>query len=248
MKQEVLFAKKLEEVRALAADQGGFVKQQQVLEIFEPLGLSDDQLQLVYDYLLKHKVGIDKPLDVDEFLTDEEKNYLQLYLEEIEAFPKYTSGEVEAYTISAMAGDAQAQGKLVEMNLSTVVDIAKLYAGQGVLLEDLIGEGNVALATSVTMLASMEDPKEVPALLGRMIMNAMEEFIEENTKNHEADRKIADKVNKVMEKAKELSEDLNKKVTVQELCEETGMSEKMVRDAIRVSGNAISYIEDESGQ
>ena len=134
------------------------------------------------------------------------------------------------------------------MNLSTVVDIAKLYAGQGVLLEDLIGEGNVALASSVTMLASMEDPKEVPALLGRMIMNAMEEYIEENTKNHEADKKIADKVNKVMEKAKELSEDLNKKVTVQELCEETGMSEKMVRDAIRVSGNAISYIEEETLQ
>ena len=77
-------------------------------------------------------------------------------------------------------------------------------------------------------------------------MNAMEEYIEENTKNHEADKKIADKVNKVMEKAKELSEDLNKKVTVQELCEETGMSEKMVRDAIRVSGNAISYIEQET--
>lgn len=246
MKQEVLFAKKLEEVRALASEQGGFVKQQQVLEIFDPLGLSDDQLQLVFDYLLKHKVGIDKPLDVDDFLTDEEKNYLELYLEEIAAFPKYSDGEVQAYTISAMAGDVDAQNKLVEMNLGAVVDIAKLYAGQGVLLEDLIGEGNVALASSVTLLGSMEDPKEVQGLLGRMIMNAMEEYISENTKNHEADQKIADKVNKVMEKAKELSEDLNKKVTVEELCAETGLSEKTVRDAIRVSGNAISYIEEET--
>ena len=35
---------------------------------------------------------------------------------------------------------------LIEIHLADVAEIAKLYAGQGVLLEDLVGEGNLALS------------------------------------------------------------------------------------------------------
>ena len=48
--------------------------------------------------------------------------------------------------MSVMAGDRAARQQLTESFLREVADIARLYAGQGVPLEDLIGEGNVALA------------------------------------------------------------------------------------------------------
>ena len=47
-----------------------------------------------------------------------------------------------------MAGEAGAVQLLTQMYLREVADVARLYAGQGVPLEDLIGEGNVALAAA----------------------------------------------------------------------------------------------------
>lgn len=243
MNREVLFAKTLEDVRKLAKEQGNCVSEEQVKEAFAALDLDNDQLQMVFDYLVKHKVGIGQPVDPDEYLTDEERNYLQDYLDEIEQLPPYTQGEKEACIISAMAGEMDAQNRLVEMYLPAVIDVAKIYAGQGVLLEDLIGEGNLALAFGTGMLGSLESPAEADGLLGKMIMDAMEDYIQEHAANEKADQKIADKVNKVTEKAKVLSEELHRKVTVEELAEETGMSVKYIEEAVRMSGFQIEYIE-----
>lgn len=243
MNKEVLFAKTLEQVRSLAKEQGNCVSEEQVKEAFAELDLDNDQLQLVFDYLVKHKVGIGQPVNPDDYLSDEERNYLQDYLDEIALLPTYTDGQIQAYTMSSMAGDADAQNKLVEVYLKDVIEIAKLYAGQGVFLEDLIGEGNVALAFGVGMLGSLEKPEEAQGMLGKMIMDAMEDYIAENASFEKADQKMVDKVNKVAEKAKELSEDLHRKVTVEELAHETGMSVKTIQDAVRMSGFQIEYIE-----
>lgn len=65
MNKEVLFAQTLEQVRKLAKEQGNCVSEEQVKEAFEPLGLNNDQLQMVFDYLVKHKVGINEPVNVE---------------------------------------------------------------------------------------------------------------------------------------------------------------------------------------
>lgn len=244
MNKEVLFAQTLEQVRKLAKEQGNCVSEEQVQEAFAELDLNNEQLQMVFDYLVKHKVGIGQPVNPDDYLTDEERDYLQDYLDEIAQLPTYTSGEKEAYTLSAMAGDVSAQNKLIEMHLNDVVEISKLYAGQGVFLEDLIGEGNVALSFGVGMLGSLENAEEAEGMLGKLIMDAMEEYIQEHVSNEKADQKVADKVNKVSDKARELAEDLHRKVTVAELSQETGMSEKYIREAMQMSGFQIEDIEN----
>ncbi len=246
MNKEVVFARTLEEVRKTAKEQGNMISEEQVQEAFASLELNETQMQMVYDYLLKHKVGIGQPMNPDDFLTDEEKDYLQTYLDELEALPVLTAGEREGYTISAMAGDSFAQGKVVEMFLKDVVDIAKLYAGQGVFLEDLIGEGNVALAMGATMLGSLEEPSEVQGMLGKMMMDAMEDYIAEHLANEKTDKQVETKVNKVASKARELAEALERKVTVEELATETGLSGKAIRDAMRMSGFKIEDIEAEA--
>ena len=244
MNKEVLFAKTLEEVRKTAKEQGNCISEEQVKEAFAELDLSGEQLQMVFDYLLKHKIGIGQPMDPDEFLTDEEKDYLQEYLDEVAALPVYTDGEKQAFSIAAMAGETDAQQRLIEIYLADVAEIAKLYAGQGVMLEDLVGEGNLALSFGVTMLGSLEKPEEVEGMLGKMIMDAMEEYIAEHTENSKIDKRVEDKVNKVADKARELAEELQRKVTIEELMEETGMSRKMIEDAVRMSGFKIEDIDN----
>lgn len=239
MNQEVLFARTLEQIKETAAAQGRTVTREQVETAFGPLGLDDAQMKLVYDYLHQNKIGIGEPVDPDEYLADEEKDYLETYLSQLRDMPKLSPGEKEAVTLSAMAGDADAQSRLAEAYLPEVVEIAKLYAGQGVYLEDLIGEGNMAVAMGVTMLGAMEYASEAQGMLGKMIMDAMEEYIALNAEEARKDKKIADKVNQVADAARALSEELRRKVTVEEVMEESGLSRKAIEDAVRMSGGKI---------
>lgn len=244
MDREVLFAKTLEQVKKTAKDQGNCIAKEQVEEAFAPLALSKEQMDMVYDYLHQHKIGIGEPVDLDEYLADEEKDYLDAYLEELRALPKLSEGELEAVTLSAMAGDTDAQNRLTESYLPDVVEIAKLYAGQGVYLEDLVGEGNVAVAMGVTMLGALEHASEAQGMLGKMIMDAMEDYIVQNAEEVKKDKRIADKVNKVADAARELSEELHRKVTVEEVMTESGMSRRAIEDAVRMSGGGIEDIAD----
>ena len=248
MNREVVFAQTLEQVRKLAKEQGNCVSQEQVREAFGPLKLDEEQFELVFDYLVKHKVGIDQPVNIDDYLSDKERDYLKDYLEELEALPCRSQGEIEALTLSAMAKDSmtsnrQAKQNLVEVYLKDVADIARLYAGQGVLLEDLIGEGNVALAMGIDMLGSLEKPEEAPGMLMKLVMDAMEEYIQENASNEKTDLKVAKQVNKIADKARELADELHRKVTPEELAQETGFSLKSIQEAMRMSGFRIEDIE-----
>ncbi len=242
MDKEILFAKKLEQIKKLAKEQNNCISEEQIKEAFTELDFTKEQLTMVYQYLHQQKIGVGAPVDLDEYLEDEEKDYLAVYLEELQMLGQVSEGEKEAITLSSMAGDGDAQNKLVEIYLPDVVEIAKLYAGQGVYLEDLIGEGNMALTMGVTMLGALEHASEAQGMLGRLIMDAMEEYITENAEESKKSKKIADKVNKVANLANELSEELHRKVTVQELMEETGMSRKAIEDAIRMSGGKIEAL------
>ena len=239
MDKEVLFAKTLEQVRKIAGAQGNCISEEQLQEAFAPLGLSAGQMDMVYDYLKQRRIGIGEAVDPDEYLAAEEKDYLDTYLAQLQDIPRLSDGEKEAVTLSAMAGDADAQAALAQAYLPEVVQIAKLYAGQGVYLEDLIGEGNMAVASGVTMLGALEHASEAQGMLGRMIMDAMEEYITMNVEESEKDRKIVDKVNKVADAVRELSEELRRKVTVEEVMAESGLSRKAIEDAVRISGGKI---------
>lgn len=240
--KEVLFAKTLEQIRKTAKEQGNCISKEQVEDAFGPLALSGEQMEMVYAYLHQRKIGIGEPVDPDEYLAQEEKDYLQTYLEELKNLPEVSEGEREAIALSAMAGDPDARRRLTELYLPEVVEIAKLYAGQGVFLEDLIGEGNVAAAAGVTMLGALEHVSEVQGMLGKMIMDAMEEYIAENAEEAKKDQRILDKVNRVARAADELYEELHRKVTIEEVMQESGLSRRAIEDAIRMSGGKIESL------
>lgn len=265
---EKLFAQSLEKVRRLAREQGNCISEEQVRGEFAALELSDEQLRMVFDYLIKHRVGIGEPPEEDGFLSEEEKHYLQDYLDEIARIPVCGGRERENCMISVMAGDVQARRRLTESYLKDVADIARLYTGQGVPLEELIGEGNVALSVAVGLLGEGKPfggkevlpvasdtkaaegmefaPKnagEAEKILVRFIMDAMERFIQETSEIGKRDKHIADRVNRVADKARELAGEYHRKVTPEELMRETGLSMKAIQDAMRMSGYKIEDIE-----
>ena len=240
--KEILFAKTLEQVRKKAKEQGNCILKEQVEEMFAPLAFGEEQMNMVYDYLHQRKIGVGEPVDLDAYLEPEERDYLDAYLEALQELPEVSDGEREAITLSAMAGDGDARNRLIQLYLPEVAEIAKLYAGQGVYLEDLIGEGNVAVTAGVTMLGALEHASEAQGMLGKMIMDAMEDYIAQNAEEVKKDQKILDKVNKVAKAADELYEELHRKVTVEEVMQESGLSRRAIEDAIRMSGDKIDSL------
>ena len=241
--KEKEFAETLKYVTRLARENRNVIAREQVDDAFSELDLDEKQLEMVYDYLKQHNIGIDEAIDTSDNLTTEETSYLQDYLESLEGLNKLSDGEKEAVSMAAIAGDKAAQDKLIENYLPLVVDVARMYAEQGVFLEDLIGEGNVALTKGVTMLDAVGEPSEVESFLYKLMLDAMEKIIEENLAEDTGMQKVLNLVNEVNDKAKELSEDLRRKVTVEELMEETGWDEEKIRTAIKFSGDKIEDIE-----
>ena len=243
---QVEFARVLQQLKDTARLQENMLTSEQIQEAFDSLSLTEEQMGLIHEYLNKSNIGIDAPSDSDANLTSEDTSYLNMYLEELKDLPEVTDGEKRAVMMSALAQDSSACSKLTEIFLPQVVEIAKLYAGQGALVEDLIGEGNVALSMGVTMLDCIESIDEIDGFLAKMIMDAMEEYISDDTDSHQAGEKVLDKVNLVNDKSKEMAEELLRKVTVEELAQEMQLDEEEMREAIRLSANHMEYIEEDT--
>ncbi len=112
------------------------------------------------------------------------------------------------------------------------------------MVEDLIGEGNVALSMGVTMLACVENIEEVEGFLMKMVMDAMEAFIGDDSDNREIGEAVLGRVNEVNDKAKELYENLLRKVTIKEVADELGLTQDKVIEAVKLSADHIDYIEE----
>ena len=111
--QEILFAKTLEKVKRLAREQCNSIRKEQVEEAFQVLALSKEQLAMVFEYLEKYHITIgESAAEEEDILSEEEIDYLEEYKKELLELPVFSDGEKDAFTLSAMAGETDAQGRL----------------------------------------------------------------------------------------------------------------------------------------
>ena len=241
--KQVLFLKRLRDTADTAAKNGNMITEDELNEAFADLELNEDQMTQVRDFLKTKGVGIGEALPIEEVISEEEMNHLRDYEEMLDAIEIPSESVMDALKLSAMAGEQDAQKKLAEYSLKKVVDIARLYAGQGVYMEDLIGAGNEVLLIAVTQLAPLDKPDEVDGYLGRRLMDAMEDVIAANLDEKAAEKAVEERVNLVADRAREMAEELGRKVSVAELAAEYDMDPEDIREAVRLSGNAIGDIQ-----
>lgn len=70
---------------------------------------------------------------------------LNLYLREIREDCLLSAAEEHALAEAIARGDRDARARMIQANLRLVVKIARDYVGRGLVLDDLIGEGNLGL-------------------------------------------------------------------------------------------------------
>ena len=72
-----------------------------------------------------------------------------------------------------------------------------------------------------------------------MIMDAMDSAIAADTDTKEEMERVIERITDIGIKAKELSEDLRRDVTIEELSRETGIEKADIDEAMRLTGNNI---------
>ena len=84
---------------------------------------------------------------------------LRLYLEELAEIPAF--GDLHLLALELAEGNAGVQEQMVNLSLSRVVELARTYTGQGVLLMDLIQEGSLGLWQGILNYTGDRDFEEV---------------------------------------------------------------------------------------
>lgn len=222
-----------------ARDNGGLITRDEIMENFASVSLEESQLAQVEEYLRTNKIVVSTQAGDVDALPEKERDFLSSYMEIIDAVPRVSDSVLDAMKISAMAGERSAQKELCEQMLGAVVDIARLYSGQGLSIEELIAVGNEALVTGVNLLGYLESSAEVEGALGKRIMDSMEDAIAAMLDDKAVDRDMEDLVNLVADKAHELAKELGRKVTPLELAGEGDVTAEQIMEAVRLTGGRI---------
>ena len=248
--EEKEFRSQLMESMKLARKQGMCLSEEQIHSFFPDIQQGSEQMGFLLEYYKNQKIGVGDRKEVEEYLSMEDRNYLEEYLNGISALESMEPEELKAVMLSAIAGDQDAKEVLLQQFLPKTAELAKLYAGQGVMLEDLIGEGNMALLEAAGQMECLDTDgdilEETEGFLGNYMMKAMERLINEELEKKNDDEEVLKKVNQVADAARELSEELRRKVSPEEICANyEAITMDDVEAAMQISANLIDTIEME---
>ena len=240
MNDKLGFLDRLNELVTYAKNQGSQIAISQVQEFFKDMELSKEQMDLMFEYLMSQKVAVvgyvklDSEEKVELEFTEEEKAYLQEYMEDLKAFPEVAVEERKVFYEKVLAGNEMAKQKLMEMYLKDVVAIAKEMYAPEVFLGDLIQEGNLGLVLGVEMITDVESAHEV---IVAQIKQAMSLLLEEQKELSGRDKKMVEKVEMLDEAIKSLTEELGRKISIDELAIHLGLEIEEIEDILKLTGD-----------
>ncbi|MFY8215472.1 MAG: sigma-70 family RNA polymerase sigma factor [Chthoniobacterales bacterium] len=147
----------------------------------------------------------------------------QLYLREIAKFPLLTIEQEVKLAKRIKKGDAEARSEMVRCNLRLVVKIARDYQGVGLPLLDLISEGNIGLMKAVERFDPAKGGK-LSTYAAWWIKQSIKRALANQSKTIRLPVHLVDKISKIRRVAVQMSEELGREPTDDELAEEIGMS------------------------
>ena len=154
---------------------------------------------------------------------------LNRYLREIGRIPLLTPQQEIELAAKIKKGDAAARERMINANLRLVVTIAHDYANLGLPLLDLISEGNIGLTKAVERFDPAKGAK-LSTYAMWWIKQSIKRALANQSKMIRLPVHLVDKIAKVRRVSLQMSDELGREPTDDELGEEIGIaSEKVAR-------------------
>ena len=232
----------------------GYITYEELAAFLKGLDLDADSLDELYNLFNENNIAVvseeetegnsdnsDKLLLDDSTLTKDLtiNDPVRMYLKEIGQIKLLTMDEELALADRILQGDPEAKTILAEANLRLVVSIAKRYVGRGMLFLDLIQEGNIGLMKAVDKFDVTKGYK-FSTYATWWIRQAITRAIADQARTIRVPVHMVETINKLARIQRQLTLELNREPSEEELAKKMGMSVDKIREIYKISQEPVS--------
>ncbi|PHS71276.1 MAG: RNA polymerase sigma factor RpoS [Cycloclasticus sp.] len=179
--------------------------------------------------------------------SEKSSDATQLYLNELSKSVLLTAEEEIKYGRLVQQGDPQARHHMIEANLRLVVKISRRYMNRGLPILDLIEEGNLGLIRAVEKF----DPEKgfrFSTYATWWIRQTIERAIMNQTRTIRLPIHIIKEMNIYLKKARQLSQELDREASAEDVAEVTGKSVDEIEKMFRMNAENVSSLDVATGK
>ncbi len=236
----------------------GFITYEELAEELKGLEVSSDLLDELYNALMENDISVISESDLDDDSEEDDGGNLEdilkddsiakeltindpvrMYLKEIGKISLLSLDEETELSKKIAEGDEMAKNRLAESNLRLVVSIAKRYVGRGMLFLDLIQEGNIGLMKAVEKFDANKGYK-FSTYATWWIRQAITRAIADQARTIRVPVHMVETINKLSRFQRQLTLELNREPTDEELAEKMNMSPEKIREVIKIAQDPVS--------
>ncbi len=234
----------------------GILTYEELAESLKGLELDSDSLDDLYNAFHENNIEIisedfsdeDDAADDGDMLVIEDvelpKNAnindpVRMYLKEIGKISLLSQDEELKISKRVEEGDEEAKRLLAESNLRLVVSIAKRYVGRNLSFLDLIQEGNIGLMKAVDKFDASKGYK-FSTYATWWIRQAITRAIADQAKTIRVPVHMVETINKLKRIQRQLTLELNREPTEEEIAKKMGTTEEKVREIFKISQDPLS--------
>jgi len=231
----------------------GFVTYEELANSLKGLELDADSLDELYNLFNENDIAVvsedeeDSGGNIEKLLLEDNvlakdltiNDPVRMYLKEIGRI-SLLSGEEELELSKRVAeGDKLAKDKLTESNLRLVVSIAKRYVGRGLLFLDLIQEGNTGLMKAVEKF-DYDKGYKFSTYATWWIRQAITRALADQARTIRVPVHMVETINKMARIQRQLTLELNREPTEDELAEHMDITPEKVREVLKINQDPVS--------
>ncbi len=244
MDEQAKFRTALAVLSASAGQGNRKLTKEEVQSYFVDMNLKEEQYESVYAYLTSKGIQVEgvqtscQP-GKDAPLEEEDKAFLRQYQKDLKGVRKLSPEAVGLFLAKAEEGDLEAKRQLTEHYMDWVVALARPYVHQGLALQDLVQEGNLGLLIGLDTIGLREEHFTAEKHLENEIHRAIRHALAEQAGAKDIGEQVAEKLNRLTDPITELTEELGRQVTADELSMYLDMPIKELEELLRIAGENV---------